>query len=162
VNYDDTLRTGPYNFSEGYTRPNWVEHFSYQDGMLVWLVDQSVADNNTSQHPGTAYALPIDANPAELKWSDGSLGRSRIQVFDATFGLQQTDVLKLNRQVSADASQTLEAPARPGVATFDDTADYYNEALPGTSVKTVGAGVVATVTGQDASGITVHVENQLP
>jgi immune inhibitor A len=162
VGYDDTLRTGPYNFAEGVTRPNWVEHFSYQDGLLVWLVDQSVADNNTSQHPGTAYALPIDANPAELTWSDGSLGRSRIQVFDATFGLQATDVLKLSRQVSETASQTLEAPARPGVATFDDTADYYNEALPSTSVRTVGAGVVATVTGHDASAITVHVANQLP
>lgn len=162
VSYDDTLRTGPYNFSEGYTRPNWVEHFSYQDGMLVWMVDHSVADNNTSEHPGTAYALPIDANPAALAWSDGSLGRSRIQVFDATFGLQQTDALKLNRQVSADASQTLEAPARPGVATFDDTADYYNEALPGTSVETAGEGVLATVTGQDGGTLTVHVENQLP
>jgi immune inhibitor A len=162
VNYDDTLRTGPYNFSEGVTRPNWVEHFSYQDGMLVWLVDHSVPDNNTSEHPGTAYALPIDANPAALTWSDGSLGRSRIQVFDATFGTQTTDVLKLSRQVSETSSQTLEAPARPGVATFDDTLDYYNEALPGTSVETVGAGVLATVTGQDANAITVRVANQLP
>jgi immune inhibitor A len=162
VGYDDTLRTGPYNFSEGFTRPNWVEHFSYQDGMLVWLVDHSVADNNTSEHPGSAYALPIDARPEALAWSDGSLGRSRIQVVDATFGLQMTDVLKLSRQVSETSSQTLEAPARPGVATFDDTADYYNEALPGTSVRTVGAGVTATVTSQDASGLTVRVENQLP
>jgi hypothetical protein len=64
--------------------------------------------------------------------------------------------------VSETSSQTLEAPARPGVATFDDTLDYYNEALPGTSVETVGAGVLATVTGQDANAITVRVANQLP
>ena len=157
--YDDTLRTGPYNFSEAYTRPNWVEHFSYQDGMLVWMVDHSVADNNTSVHPGSAYALPIDANPEALRWSDGSVGRSRIQVFDATFGLQTTDATTLHRQVSETTTQTLDAPARPGVATFDDTRDYYNEALPGTSVRTAGVGVVATVTGSRKGTITVRVTN---
>ncbi len=159
--YDDTLRTGPYNFSETYTRPNWVEHFPYQDGMLVWLVDHGVADNNTSEHPGSAYALPIDAHPAALTWSDGSLGRSRIQVFDATFGLQATDPMTLHRQLSSTSSQTLSAPAQAAVATFDDRQDWYNEALAGTSVQTVGAGVVATVTGQDAQTITVSVANQV-
>ncbi len=159
--YDDTLRTGPYNFSEAFTRPNWVEHFSYQDGMLVWMVDHSVADNNTSEHPGSAYALPIDARPEALTWSDGSLGRSRIQMFDATFGLQSTDETTLHRQVSDTASQSLYAAARPGVATFDDQLDWYNEALPGTSVRTAGVGVVATVTTEGAGTITVHVANQV-
>ena len=159
--YDDTLRTGPYNFSEAYTRPNWVEHFSYQDGMLVWMVDHSVADNNTSEHPGSAYALPIDAHPAALTWSDGSLGRSRIQVFDATFGLQSTDATTLHRQVSETATQTLSAPARSGVATFDDRQDWYNETLPGTSVETAGVGVVATVIEEGAGTITVSVANQV-
>ena len=159
--YDDTLRTGPYNFSEAYTRPNWVEQFSYQDGMLVWMVDHSVADNNTSVHPGSAYALPIDARPAALTWSDGSVGRSRIQMFDATFGLQTTDAVTLHRQASETTSQTLDAPGRPGVATFDDRMDWYNEALPGTSVETAGAGVVATVVAEGAGTITVRVSNQV-
>lgn len=159
--YDDTLRTGPYNFSEVYTRPNWVEHFSYQDGMLVWMVDHSVADNNTSEHPGSAYALPIDAHPAALTWSDGSIARSRIQMFDATFGLQWTDETTLNREVSDTASQTLYAPTRAGVATFDDRLDYYNEDLPNTSVRTAGAGVVATVISEGSGTITVRVTNQV-
>jgi len=159
VGYDDTLRTGPYNFSEAVTRPNWVEHFRYQDGLLVWMVNHSVPDNNTSEHPGTAYALPIDANPGALTWSDGSLGRARIQVFDATFGLEATDAVTLHRQVSETESQTLTAASRPGVATFDDKADYYNEQLPGTSVKTAGAGVVATVTGHSGNTITLNVTN---
>ena len=162
VGYDDTLRTGPYNFSEGFTRPNWVEHFSYQDGMLVWMVDHGVADNNTSEHPGFAYALPIDAHPDTLTWSDGSPGRSRIQVFDATFGLQPTDETTLHRQVSGTDTQTLEAPARDGVATFDDREDYYNDALPGTSVRTANAGVVATVIQEGGGTITVEVSNQVP
>ena len=134
VGYDDTLRTGPYNFSEAFTRPNWVEHFSYQDGMLVWMVDHSVADNNTSEHPGSAYALPIDARPDALTWSDGSLGRSRIQVFDATFG---PAVRPMRPQPAPPGlgrrpAQTLDAPrARPGVATFDDTERLLQRGAPG-------------------------------
>ena len=141
-----------------------MEHFSYQDGMLVWMVDHSVADNNTSEHPGTAYALPVDANPAALAWSDGSLGRSRIQVFDATFGLQQTDALKLQ---PAGVGGREPDPRGSGPSRRDGDVRrhgrrYYNEALPGTSVKTAGEGVLATVTGQDGGTLTVHVDNQLP
>ena len=160
--YDDTLRTGPYNFSEGVTRPNWVEHFSYQDGMLVWMVDLGYADNNTSEHPGAGYALPVDARPAPLTWSDGSAARSRIQVFDATFGTQSTDATCLHRQVSDGSTQEMCAPARPGVPTFDDRNSYWSEATPATSVKVAGVGVTATVTSQDASTLTVAVTNPAP
>ena len=63
VGYDTTLAEGPYQFSEAYTRPDWVEHFPFQNGMLVWFVDQGYADNNVSTHPGAGYALPVDAAP---------------------------------------------------------------------------------------------------
>ncbi len=33
--YDTGLQTGPYNFGFLNTKPDWVEHFPYQDGMLV-------------------------------------------------------------------------------------------------------------------------------
>ena len=39
--YDQTLAEGPYNFSKGYTKPNWVEFFPYQNGMLVWYADKA-------------------------------------------------------------------------------------------------------------------------
>ena len=42
--YDDGLRTGPYNFGflNNPTLGNWVEHFPYQDGLLVWYYDEFV------------------------------------------------------------------------------------------------------------------------
>ncbi len=46
LGYDAGLRTSPYNFGFGDTKPNWVEHFPYQDGLLVWYYDTSFADNN--------------------------------------------------------------------------------------------------------------------
>ena len=49
--YDDGLRTGPYNF--GFPNgPNWVEHFPYQDGLLVSYWDTAFSDNNVGDHPG--------------------------------------------------------------------------------------------------------------
>ena len=40
-NYDDGLRTGPYNFGflNDPSLGNFVEHFPYQDGLLVWYYD---------------------------------------------------------------------------------------------------------------------------
>jgi immune inhibitor A len=52
ISYDRHLRTGPYNFGFGAALPDKVEHFPYQDGLLIWYWDTSQGDNNTSQHPG--------------------------------------------------------------------------------------------------------------
>ncbi len=49
--YDDTLRTGPYNFGWANTTPDWVERFPYQNGMLVWLVDHGEFDDNNASDP---------------------------------------------------------------------------------------------------------------
>ena len=166
VGYDDTLRTGPYNFSESVTRPDWVEQFKYQNGMLVWFVNHAVADNNTSKHPGTGSALPVDAIPAALKWSNGATARNRIQSFDSTFGLETTDALSLSRQVAGNkpgsyTTQTVKAPARKMVPTFDDSNPlaYYDTSNPTASVKVAGVGVKASVVSQSADSITVRVSN---
>jgi len=167
VGYDATLEVGPYQFSEGITRPDWVEQFPYQDGMLVWLVDNAFADNNTSQHQGHGYALPVDARPDSLTYPDGTSPSNRREPFDATFGLSATDEVCLHKQV-ADSSPagytTLAACAAStaGIATFDDSMPgaYYNPANPNASTLVAGIGVTATVTAENADGsITVEVTN---
>ena len=57
---DKTLKVGPYNFGFANSRPDWVEHYAYQNGLLIWKWDTSQVDNNTSQHKGTGLVLPID------------------------------------------------------------------------------------------------------
>jgi immune inhibitor A len=163
--YDRTLEVGPYNFSEGWERPDWVEHFPYQDGMLVWYVNHSQLDNNTSVHPGTGYALPVDANPEAMRWSSGSLARNRISSFDSTFGVGSTDPVTLHRQVSDGnggfVTQETSADARPMVPTFDDSDPmrYYDAANPTGSVKVAGVGVKATVTRNVGDSLLVFVDN---
>ena len=127
--YDDTLRTGPYQFSEPYTRPDWVEFFKFQNGMLVWYVDHSQEDNNTSQHPGAGLSLPVDARPAKFTYPDGTAPSNRRQPLDATFGLrgQRRRPACTSRSLAgkgqSQSIQTLEAcsPGGAGIATFDDT-----------------------------------------
>ena len=63
VGYDAGLQVGPYQFSFALTDPDKVEHFAFEDGLLVWVVDESYTDNNNSQHTGRGLALPVDARP---------------------------------------------------------------------------------------------------
>jgi len=166
VGYDATLQVGPYQFSEGVRRPDWVEHFAFQDGMLVWYVDGSQPDNNTSTHPGAGAAMVVDARPTSFAYPDGSRPSNRRQPFDATFGLQATDPVCLHKQV-ADATTagytTYEAcaPSSAGIPTFDDSNPlaYWSSANPQGSVQVAGVGVTATVTAENGSVLTVAVHN---
>ncbi|ROQ27081.1 immune inhibitor A peptidase M6 [Streptomyces sp. PanSC19] len=88
VSFDTTLKTGPYNFGFRNTRPDWVEHYANQNGLLIWLWDSSQTDNDVANHPGAGLILPVDAHPAPLKWSDGSLMQPRLQGYDGDLRLR--------------------------------------------------------------------------
>ncbi len=124
LGYDKALKLGPYNFTD--PNGNWVEHFPYQDGLLVWYYDTSQHDNNVGDHPGAGLILPIDAHPAPLHWSDGSVARPRVQSYDATFGLQKTDKLLLH-----NPGKTLTVASQKAVSVFDDSKTYWVSGDPG-------------------------------
>ncbi|MFC8272142.1 immune inhibitor A domain-containing protein [Streptomyces sp. NPDC057271] len=120
VSYDATLKVGPYNFGFTGDKAGWVEHFPYQNGLLIWKWDLSQKDNNTSQHPGQGLILPIDAHPTPLKWTDGTLMRNRIQSYDAPFGLYRTDGFRLHK---ADVPAWVKS--QRGNPVFDDRKGTY-------------------------------------
>ena len=76
MGYDKTLVQGPYSFDYPRPRPNKVDHFPYQDGLLIWYVNGLYEDNDSSAHPGEGYALPVDSTPAYLRWSNGDAPRA--------------------------------------------------------------------------------------
>ena len=100
VGYDATLQEGGYQFSNGLTKPNWVEFFPVQDGMLVWLVDNSYTDNNVITHPGAGYAMVVDASPNSLTYPDGTSPSNRREPFDATFDIDEVDEACLHKEVA--------------------------------------------------------------
>ncbi|MER5378257.1 immune inhibitor A domain-containing protein [Streptomyces sp. NPDC002553] len=153
VSYDTTLKVGPYNYGFSKTRPEWVEHYAYQNGLLIWKWDTSQADDNTSQHPGEGLILPIDSHPTPLKWTDGTLMRNRVQSFDATFSTFPTDAITLH---NADVATTI--PSRPGVPVFDDgKSSYYDASTPQAGVKVTDTNTSIRIVSEPANGQTITV-----
>ncbi|CAM5671397.1 immune inhibitor A [Streptomyces violaceorubidus] len=153
VSYDKTLQTGPYNF--GFSeRPNWVEHYAYQNGLLIWKWDTSQADNNTSQHPGKGLVLPVDSHPTALKWKDGTLMRNRFQAYDSPFSLYRTDGMTLHK---ADVAKYV--PGSKGVSVFNDRKnDYYDPANPTGGVKITDTNTKIKILKEAKNGSTIELE----
>lgn len=154
VSYDKTLKVGPYNFGFSTTRPDWVEHYAYQNGLLIWKWDTSQADNNTSQHPGVGLALPVDAHSKALWWENGTLMRNRIQAYDSTFSLYRTDGITLH---SADVATKI--PSKKGVSVFNDhTSDYYDNRNPTGGVKITDTNTKIQIVKEAKDGSTISLK----
>jgi immune inhibitor A len=154
VSYDKTLKAGPYNYGFSTTRPDWVEHYPYQNGLLIWKWDTSQADDNTSQHHGEGLILPVDAHPAPLKWANGTLMRNRVQSFDSTFSRQQTDAITLH-----NAGVPTKIKSRAGVPVFDDgTSTYYDPSNPLAGVKVTDTNTRIKITKEPLDGSTISVQ----
>jgi immune inhibitor A len=118
--FDRSLKTGPYNFGFLNTAPNWVEHFEYQDGLLISYWDNSFSDNSVGDHPGGGLVLPIDAHPDLEHWGDGTLMRPRILSRDSTFGIWRVPSITLHN----NGVETI-LEGKPAVRVFDDSRDYW-------------------------------------
>lgn len=157
--YDKTLKTGPYNFGWSNTKPDWVERFPYQNGLLVWYVDSSFADNNTSAHPGGGQSLPVDARPAPVKWPTGQLLGNRRQPWDATFGQEKTDKVTFHRN-----GVPVTVKKQAAIPTFDDTDPnkYWTADNPWNSVKVAGSGTKITVAKTTKKGTEMELRITVP
>jgi immune inhibitor A len=150
TSYDKYLATGPYNFGWLTTRPDYVEHYNYQQGLLVSYWDTSQVDNNTSEHPGQGRNLYVDAHPKPFKDGNGDYFRARIQVYDAPFGLKPTDGMLLH--VDGKASPVWPQLPNP---VFNDKDKYFYDELPNQGVKLPAAGVRMAVLNQNGTSMTV-------
>jgi M6 family metalloprotease-like protein len=153
--YDETLQTGPYVFGWTDTRPKWVKRFPYQNGLLVWYVDQTYGDNNTISHPGHGLDLPVDARPKAIKFSDGTLLGNRRQPFDATFGHESTDAVTFYR-----LGEGVKVPSQKAIAVFDDSRPkrYWSSENPMNSVMVAGSGTRIEVGKTNPLGTTMVVD----
>jgi len=152
--YDEGLATGPYNFGFLDVLGNWVEHFPYQDGLLISYWDESYSDNNTVNHPGGGMLLPIDAHPTALMQPDGvTPWRARVQVYDATFTKKDaTDALTLH--INSVPSYI---PSLPAVSVFNDSNSYWDPAAPLSSVIVPNTGTTIRIKSVSAQGSFMQV-----
>ena len=150
TSFDRYLKTGPYDLGYGAALPDKVDHFPYQDGLQVVYWDGRYSDNDVSQHPGNGEVLTVDAHPDPLYRIDGAAWRGRVQLYDATFGLQKADSFTLHVD-----GQPSYVRGQAAVPTFDDTKSYYRAALPYTGVRVANAGVKLTVLEQGETSMRV-------
>ena len=131
------------------TKPDWVERFPLQNGLLVWYSDGACTDNNTIAHPGCGQTLPVDARPAPITFPGGYRLGNRRQGFDATFGQEATDAVTFHRNGVATV-----VASQPAIPTFDDTnVDRYWSALnPMASTKVAGSGTTISVVDTSTNG----------
>ncbi|MCX2185674.1 immune inhibitor A [Streptomyces sp. SKN60] len=154
VSYDKTLKVGPYNFGWTGDKASWVEHYAYQNGLLIWKWDLSQKDNNTSQHPGQGLVLPIDSHPSPLKWRDGTLMRNRVQAYDSPFTIARTDGFQLH---SKDVATWV--PSQAGNPVFDDKKGvYWYAENPRAGVQVTDTNTKIQVVKEPKDGQTVTVQ----
>ncbi|GAA4693127.1 immune inhibitor A [Phytohabitans rumicis] len=152
VSYDKYLQTGPYFFGYANTKPDWVDHYAYQQGLLVSYWDTYYADNDTFDHPGEGRNLIVDAHPRPFYRIDGLPWRARVQVYDAPFGLKKADSFTLH--VNGQPSYIRGQNAQP---VFDDTQKYWYEELPNHGVKLPAVGVKIRVLSVNGTSVKIAI-----
>jgi immune inhibitor A len=151
VSYDQYLKTGPYNFGWATAKPDFVEHFPYQEGLLVSYWDTSQTNNNVSKHPGAGLSLYVDSHPKPILQGSGTAWRNRIQLYDAPFSLKRADSFTLH--FDGTPSRIIGQAAQP---LFDDTKNYFDPTSPGAGVKLPAVGVTIKV--ESVSGTSIKVK----
>jgi immune inhibitor A len=157
VSYDKYLQTGPYNFGWLNSKPDWVEHFPYQNGLLVNYWDTSFSDNNESVHPGNGEVLPIDSHPNPIYKLDGLPWRGRIQTYDSPFSLEKADSFTLHDNGAASYVRGQNA-----VPTFDDRKEFWNATQPTVGVKVPHVGVRMRVVSASGTSMRVRIDSVAP
>ena len=129
-----------------------MEHFPYQNGLLISYWDTSQSDNNTSVHPGSGLILPIDSHPLPIDRIDGTVWRPRVGGLRRPFGTHTNDSFTLSV-----ADQPSYVRGLPAATMFSDNKSYWDASQPSASVKVPNNGVYVRVMGQQADGMTIRV-----
>ncbi|MGG3914930.1 immune inhibitor A domain-containing protein [Rossellomorea vietnamensis] len=122
----------------------------YNEGLVVWYVDNSFSDNWTGKHPGDGYLGVVDADQKANYWSDGSVGSTRYQIHDAAFSLNKSEKMLLDYTDLLGLTMKDNHTARNPL--FDDSKDYSNKALVDAGRNVPNYGLNFRVTGESADG----------
>jgi immune inhibitor A len=103
------------------------QNMSFEPGLLIWYVDNSMTDNSVGNHPGEGWLGVVDADTNALTWAvSGEIAQTRYQVRDATFSLHAQDIFNLtNKDGDALVDYHLD-----NTALFNDKEDYSSPGAP--------------------------------
>ena len=145
---------------------NWVDWFSYNQGLHLIYRDTFWQDNDVASHIGEGGWMVVDARPAPDGVAyDDTIGywRPRIQVRDAAFSLKHTPAqgIWFRDYDAGTAVGESVAPGKGAQAWFNDARTYWFPETPEAGVKIPqNLGVRIQVKSMNAGGMTIWVDNK--
>lgn len=123
-------------------------NFAYDEGMVVWYVNEYYTENWGASHPGGGFLSVIDADQRNIQWiwddQTTTYASNVYQMHDAAFNS------KGGSKFVVDASDYYgrQAVDKYGSATphFKDKTDYMNQELPTLGSKLQQLGITAQIT----------------
>jgi len=160
---DATLKNC-YQFNGLYA--NWVDWFSYNQGLHLIYRDTFWNDNDVASHIGEGGWMVVDARPQPDGIAyDDTVGywRPRIQVRDAAFSVKHTPSQSIwfrDYEAGVGVDENV-APGKGAQAWFKDTWTYWFPETPEAGVKIPkNLGVRIQVKSMNAGGMTIRVDNK--
>lgn len=140
-----------------------IDFFNYNTGILLWYRDTAFVDNNVGLHPGQGSLLLVDSHyDPLLSLVTGQPMRTRIQVYDAPFGINPTSPLTLHYNFTEKGKVytgiQLQVDSKTGVPVFDDSLSYYIGAVPYNSVIIPQYGVQIIIRGISEDGSAARIQ----
>ncbi|MCL9781328.1 immune inhibitor A [Vibrio sp. S4M6] len=120
---------------------------SFDPGLIVWYVDNSMSDNWVGKHPGEGWLGVVDADQNAMIWAQsGSVAQTRYQVRDAAFSLHNQTPMRLENR----DGDVLEDVSLNSIAYFSDNQNYSNPQAPDAGRLLIEHGVQIEVIDQAA------------
>ncbi len=104
------------------------QNMIFEEGMVVWYVDNKYGDNHVGVHPGDGFLGVVDADQKTLFWSDGLAASTRFQVHDAAFNKDKGSKMFLDLEDVFGV--TLQDKHTKSNKEFKDSKSFISEDIP--------------------------------
>lgn len=137
-------------------------NFAYDEGMVVWYVNEYYTENWGASHPGGGFLSVIDADQRNIQWiwddQTTTYASNVYQMHDAAFNS------KGGSKFVVDASDYYgrQAVDKYGSATphFKDKTDYMNQELPTLGSKLQQLGITAQITASKGDSAIIRISKK--
>ncbi len=130
-----------------------VSYFSYQPGMLVWYRNLAYSDNWVGDHPGYGFLGVVDSHPATIASGSKNIARTRVQIYDAAFGLNAIQPQMIN--IFGHTVKLGPSAANP---LFDDAKAYLTSIQPYAGLRLTNYGLKILVVGASSDNTVVQIK----
>ena len=137
-------------------------NFAYDEGMVVWYVNEYYTENWGANHPGSGFLSVIDADQRNLEWvwadQTKAYASNTYQMHDASFNTTgRTKFTVGSKEYYGRKISDKSNPARPH---FKDKTDYSNSELPTLGTKLQQLGITTQIQASNGDHAVVNISKK--